>query len=296
MKRPAPFPYVDEPRSKFPLLFLPILLFIIVSSLPTKAPADTLEIRRENRTLAALVRVATPSEQTKAEVCRETQNIMKQYQAEWEEANRTVMAKEHEAKFRDHLSELRRAIAGGFVVSGLNQMAGSLRLEVPEGTKARLELQKTVRNMIQMELQKAGNSTEAELQAKVDRIEQQITTRRQRLTDLNCEELLALKQSAPSKSGCDFTGGTWKTSFGEMTFTIKGNTATASYAFDSGTVRGALSDGGRVLSGTYSENEAKGTFQFVLAEDGQSFTGRWRRTSGRREPPSGTWEGKCIQQ
>jgi hypothetical protein len=50
-----------------------------------------------------------------------------------------------------------------------------------------------------------------------------------------------------------------------------------------------------VLSGDYSEKEAKGTFQFVLAEDGQSFSGRWRRTSGRREPRSGTWEGKCIK-
>ncbi|MEW6207199.1 MAG: transglycosylase SLT domain-containing protein [Acidobacteriota bacterium] len=94
---------------------------------------------------------------------------------------------------------------------------------------------------------------------------------------------------------CEGFAGTWKTSFGEMSFTITGSSAAASYAFDGGTVRGTLSPDGKVLSGTYIEKEAKGTFRFTLADDGQSFSGTWQRTSGRREPPSGTWEGKCIQ-
>ena len=100
-----------------------------------------------------------------------------------------------------------------------------------------------------------------------------------------------------SNRGCDGFAGTWKTSFGEMTFTITGNSATASYDFgvDAGTVRGTLLPDGRTLTGTYSEKEAKGTFRFTLSDDGQSFSGNWRRTSGKREPPSGTWEGKCVQ-
>ena len=81
-----------------------------------------------------------------------------------------------------------------------------------------------------------------------------------------------------------------------MTFAIDGNTTTSSYFFDNGTVKGTLTTGGRVMVGTYSEVQATGTFQFVLADDGQSFSGTWRRTSGKREPPKGTWNGKCIRQ
>ncbi len=90
-------------------------------------------------------------------------------------------------------------------------------------------------------------------------------------------------------------GGTWKTSFGAMTITftnsseVKGN-----YDFDDGTIKGDVSGDGRVLTGTYTENEAKGTFRFNLDSDGRSFNGDWHRTSGTRNPPSGTWSGKCL--
>ena len=116
-------------------------------------------------------------------------------------------------------------------------------------------------------------------------VEKQLAYHYNRLAELGCKD---------AQGGCDGFAGTWKTSFGEMTFTITDDTATASYSFDSGKVKGTLSDGGRVLSGGYTEKKAVGTFQFVLAADGQSFDGRWKRTSGEREPPSGTWEGKCI--
>ena len=132
----------------------------------------------------------------------------------------------------------------------------------------------------------------AELQQQRANVERQLAYHHNRMTELGCK---AARQEEPPKIGCDGFAGTWKTGFGEMTFTITDNTATASYSFDNGTVRGTLTTGGRVLVGTYSEGQAKGTFQFVLADDGQSFSGRWRRTSGKREPPAGTWDGKCIQ-
>lgn len=97
------------------------------------------------------------------------------------------------------------------------------------------------------------------------------------------------------KDGCDGFAGTWKTSFGTMTFTISGSEVRASYDFDGGSIVGNLSPDGRTLNGRYKENEAQGNFRFTLSADGQSFTGRWNRTSGKREPPSGAWEGKCVQ-
>jgi len=48
-------------------------------------------------------------------------------------------------------------------------------------------------------------------------------------------------------------------------------------------------------AGLRDQNKRRRVVRFTLAADGQSFSGTWRRSSGRREPPSGTWEGKCIQ-
>jgi hypothetical protein len=144
-------------------------------------------------------------------------------------------------------------------------------------------------------MQKVQNLTMADLDAQKDRVFEQMNIRERRMQELNCREVLAREQSSSPTSGCDGFAGTWKTSFGEMTFQVNDNIATPSYDFDGGEVRGELTNDGKTLSGTYSENEAKGMFRFTLDPDGQSFSGRWWRTSGRREPPSGTWEGKCVQ-
>jgi hypothetical protein len=104
-------------------------------------------------------------------------------------------------------------------------------------------------------------------------------------------------KSVTTKGGCNGFAGTWKSSFGTMTITLSAdNRVEASYDFDGGSINGNVSADGKVLTGTYSENKAKGIFRFTLAPDGRSFTGNWNRTSGTREPPSGTWGGKCISE
>jgi len=98
-----------------------------------------------------------------------------------------------------------------------------------------------------------------------------------------------------TKGECNGFLGTWRSSFGTMTITFGAdNLVEASYDFDAGSINGIVSADGKVLTGTYTENKAKGRFRFTLAADGQSFTGNWNRTSGTREPPSGTWDGKCV--
>src|SRR6185295_16862867 len=121
MKPLARFAHVvkvcDGSESKFlVLLFLPILLFIIVWSGPAEAPAATLEVCGENRTVAACVPQVTPPDQTKAEECRKIQKELDQYDKAFDEVVRTLDIKEKEDQVRTTLSELRRAIAGGYVM------------------------------------------------------------------------------------------------------------------------------------------------------------------------------------
>lgn len=233
-----------------------------------------------------------------ADVCRETKKVYDQYDREWTELYGTMRFKDREAWWRMQLPELRRAIAGGYVVSGLDTIAANLWVKNPgSSTKARLAFQKTAKDLAESRMQKVQDLAMDDLEDQKNRLFEQMKIREQRMKDLNCDKVLARENSSSSstQSGCDGFSGTWKTSFGEMAFKITGSSALASYDFDGGRVRGTVSPDGKVLSGTYSESEAKGTFRFTLAEDGQSFTGTWRRTSGKREPPSGTWEGKCIQ-
>lgn len=277
------------------LLFLSILLFITLSAGSRGAQADSLEVCMEDQTFSATPG-GTPPEQSTAEVCRETKKVYDQYDSEWKELHGTMRFRDREAWWRTRLPELRRAIAGGYVVSGLDEIAGSLWIRNPgSSTKDRLAFQRTARDLAESRMQKVQNATEADHEAEKDRIFEQMNIRERRMKELNCQEVLAREQSSSPKSGCDGFAGTWKTSFGEMTFQVSGNIATASYEFDGGAVKGELTNEGKVLSGSYSEHEAKGTFRFTLDPDGQSFSGRWQRTSGRREPPSGTWEGKCVQ-
>jgi len=136
---------------------------------------------------------------------------------------------------------------------------------------------------------KQANSQRNELYEKRKQLQTQRAVHQSRLDELGCGQ-----ESEPAKSGCQGFAGTWKTTFGTMTFDRSGNQITSSYDFDGGNIRGIISGNGRTLTGTYTETSAKGTFTFSLAADGKSFSGNWNRTSGTRNPPSGVWSGECT--
>jgi hypothetical protein len=50
-----------------------------------------------------------------------------------------------------------------------------------------------------------------------------------------------------------------------------------------------------VLTGSWSDSSGTGTYRFVLAADGNSFTGTWARTTG-TGGPNGTWNGVRSQE
>ncbi len=72
----------------------------------------------------------------------------------------------------------------------------------------------------------------------------------------------------------------WDTTYGEMVLSFSGDRVTGEYESDDGRIEGTVS--GRLMTGIWAEepsyappNDA-GQFEFTLAEDGRSFTGRWR--------------------
>ncbi|HYE82507.1 MAG TPA: S-layer homology domain-containing protein [Clostridia bacterium] len=98
--------------------------------------------------------------------------------------------------------------------------------------------------------------------------------------------------SAAEDLGAYSWTGEWKTSWGDMTLTQTGEKVTGTYTFDSGKIVGTVS--GNVLTGTWSESPSyspphdAGEVEFVISEDGKSFTGKWRYGS---EGDWGNWEG-----
>lgn len=88
-------------------------------------------------------------------------------------------------------------------------------------------------------------------------------------------------------SGCDWTG-TWDTDFGLMTLQQSGNTVIGSYSYSGGQIQGTIS--GNNLVGGWTETSSKtGTFDFTMATDCQSFSGKWRY--GTVGDWSGDWKG-----
>jgi hypothetical protein len=81
--------------------------------------------------------------------------------------------------------------------------------------------------------------------------------------------------------------GTWKTAFGTMQLTQTDTDVTGTYESKDGKIVGKVSGG--TLVGTWSQSPSYappadgGDFEFTLAADGQSFTGRYRYGS------DGTW-------
>jgi hypothetical protein len=92
---------------------------------------------------------------------------------------------------------------------------------------------------------------------------------------------------------CRWTG-TWSTTFGTMRLTQSDVTVSGDYEHDQGQIRGTVT--GRVLSGTWDEAPSRqppgdaGEIEFTMADDCQSFTGRWRYDSGGDWQPG--WDGQ----
>ena len=106
-------------------------------------------------------------------------------------------------------------------------------------------------------------------------------------------------QSDPD--GLSFTGNwdthfSWSTGSGstELTCTQDGDSVHCDYEYDAGYLDGTLQDDGRTLEGTWKESETEGVsggFVFVLAEDGNSFTGEWWNDGN---IGGGSWSGTRI--
>lgn len=101
---------------------------------------------------------------------------------------------------------------------------------------------------------------------------------------------------APPASTGDETGfnGHWVTEAGGMDLAVTGDKVKGTYDQNDGEVEGTLA--GNVFKGkwyeapTYKEPEDGGDLELTLAEDGKSFTGKWR--SGSEGEWKAGWNGK----
>jgi len=84
--------------------------------------------------------------------------------------------------------------------------------------------------------------------------------------------------------------GLWETSYGRMRLNLEGANVSGEYSYTAvSTVQGTI-EGDR-LTFEYSEGERKGEGWFELAEDGESFAGRWREEGSERWS---RWRGTRI--
>lgn len=85
--------------------------------------------------------------------------------------------------------------------------------------------------------------------------------------------------------------GVWESTFGKMVLEQDGDLIKGSYSYGgTSTIQGSAS--GDTFSFRYTERAAKGEGWFTLAEDGQSFSGKWRPDGGEWA----TWTGTRIKQ
>jgi hypothetical protein len=96
-------------------------------------------------------------------------------------------------------------------------------------------------------------------------------------------------------SGAAIWAGTWSTTYGTMILRQSGDRVEGIYAYSDGRLRGTAA--GRVLRGTWDEAPSRaapgeaGDFEFRLAADGKSWTGRWR--FAQPGDPWKSWRGSC---
>lgn len=97
-------------------------------------------------------------------------------------------------------------------------------------------------------------------------------------------------QPQPQPSGLASFAGSWDTNLGLMELQQNGNQLSGTYS-GSATLQGTVT--GNYVTGTYTNGAYAGQFEFTLAPDGNSFTGRWWRP-GEDRPWNGTRIGEAA--
>jgi hypothetical protein len=101
-----------------------------------------------------------------------------------------------------------------------------------------------------------------------------------------------LSSTAPGEEASSFAGE-WETTFGRMTLQAEGEKITGTYRIGDGPAHQLQGRAGTgVLDFSYTEGQITGEGSFTLAEDGKSFTGKWREAGDEEWSP---WEGSRVQ-
>jgi hypothetical protein len=151
----------------------------------------------------ALVAPRVATAQNTAEVCRESKKLYEQDEREGSDLQRMIVIKNADQRWQQSLLELRSAVASNYVVSGLNELASQLTFETLHtvSTKDRLALQRTIRDLLERLIPEVKQIELSELELRIDRNAQRLSTRRKRMKDLRCDDVLAREKSYPDLNG-----------------------------------------------------------------------------------------------
>lgn len=84
--------------------------------------------------------------------------------------------------------------------------------------------------------------------------------------------------------------GEWSTSEAPMKLTQNGEKVTGTYDFKDGKISGTIS--GDKLTGTWTQSNTYGDFEFIMSDNGKSFKGNWRYYNSDKSGWSGPWTGQ----
>jgi hypothetical protein len=244
-------------RARFllPLLFLVALISFSVTISSVQSTAEANRDTEKGSPRWQPVASATP---TTAEICAESQKIIDEYQREYDELLRTRMFKMKENTFRNKLSTLDKTIAtGSFLSMGeLRLILQDVKVELPKSpitgsekelgqltAPERSSLQRTLRSVIHRGLEQAANTTMDRLNDRISKNLFQTGTRRQRMKDLDCVNVLKRKkgETVDSDKTPDISG-TWK--YGGYVYNIKQSGSTFTWYMETlkenatGTIKG----------------------------------------------------------
>ncbi len=285
-------------RSRFllPLLFLAALISFSVT---ISSVQSTAEVNRETEGFTA---PATRSERNPdtAEVCLETQKVLDQIKRELQELFRTKKFKEEETSYRDSLSALNKVIANGsllnmgelgFILANVpverpkNKITGREKSVSQLTPQERSALQRSLRSVLQRELEKAANTTLDRLEDRIAKNQVQRNIREQRMRDLDCVNVLKRKKGETVESGkTPDISGTWN--YGSYVYKISQTGSTFTWSMSSfnetateGTIKGKSvsakvenTNGSKRITGTVTQVDGNGRATQIEWSTGAVFT------------------------
>lgn len=142
--------------------------------------------------------------QTTPDQCRKLQKLYEEDKREELDLQRMIVIKNNEQEWQQHLLDLRRAVAGKYIVSDFDQFAP--KLQIYAAPQDRLGIQPDFITLLERLIPEAGKIELSDLELKIDRNALRLSNYKKDMKTLKCDEVLEREKNASSSNLL----GTWK--------------------------------------------------------------------------------------